>query len=79
MMEHLAQILSLRGVAVAVVIAFQRLHIPTSLGYLLVRAILGPHTAGPTVYVPELKALAKHIRADLIVMGTVARRRAGAG
>ncbi len=58
-MEHLAQILLLLGVAVAVVVTFQRLHIPTSLGYLLVGLILGPHTAGPTVYVPEFKALAE--------------------
>ena len=59
MMEHLAQILLLLGVAVAVVVTFQRLHIPTSLGYLLVGVILGPHTAGPTVYVPEFDALAE--------------------
>lgn len=58
-MAHLAQILLLLGVTVAVVVGFQRLHIPTSLGYLLVGVILGPHTAGPTVYVPEFKALAE--------------------
>jgi len=59
MLEHLAQILLLLGVAVAVVVSFQRLHVPTSLGYLLVGVILGPHTAGPTVYVPEFEALAE--------------------
>ncbi len=59
MMEHLAQILLLLGVAVAVVVTFQRLHIPTSLGYLLVGLILGPYTIGPTVYVPEFKVLAE--------------------
>ncbi len=58
-MEHLTQILLLLGVAVAVVLAFQRLHVPTSLGYLLVGLILGPYTAGPTVFVPEFKALAE--------------------
>lgn len=58
-MEHLAQIILLLGVTVAVVVVFQRLRIPTSLGYLLVGVILGPHTAGPTVYVPEFKALAE--------------------
>lgn len=58
-MEHLAQIILLLGVTVAVVLLFQRLRIPTSLGYLLVGVILGPHTAGPTVYVPEFKALAE--------------------
>ena len=40
-------------------VAFQRLHIPSSLGYLLVGLILGPHTAGPTVHVPEFKVLAE--------------------
>jgi len=59
MMEHLAQILLLLGVAVTVVVTFQRLHIPTSLGYLLVGVILGPYTIGPTVQVPEFKALAE--------------------
>ncbi len=59
MMEHLPQILMLLGVAVAVVLAFQQVHIPTSLGYLLVGVILGPHTVGPTVHVPEFEALAE--------------------
>lgn len=58
-MVHLAQIILLLGVTVAIMIAFQRLHIPSSLGYLLVGLILGPHTAGPTVYVPEFKVLAE--------------------
>jgi CPA2 family monovalent cation:H+ antiporter-2 len=59
MMEHLAQILLLLGVTLVVVVAFLRLHIPTSLGYLLVGVILGPHTVGPTVWVPEFAALAE--------------------
>jgi len=59
MMEHLAQILLLLAVAIAVVVVFQRLHIPTSLGYLLVGVILGPHTLGPTVSVPEFETLAE--------------------
>lgn len=58
-MEHLAQILQLLGVAVAIVVVFQRLHVPTSLGYLLVGVILGPHTSGPIVFVPEFTALAE--------------------
>ncbi|MBS1198375.1 MAG: sodium:proton exchanger [Proteobacteria bacterium] len=58
-MEHLSQILLLLGVAVAVIVLFQRLHIPSSLGYLLVGLILGPYTAGPTVYVAEFKVLAE--------------------
>ncbi len=56
-MEHLAQILLLLGVAVVVVAVFQRLQVPTSLGYLLVGVILGPHTVGPSVYVPDFAAL----------------------
>lgn len=58
-MEHLAQILLLLGVTLVVVVAFLRLHIPTSLGYLLVGVILGPHTVGPTVWVPEFAVLAE--------------------
>lgn len=58
-MEHLAQVLLLLAVAVTVVVIFQRLHIPTSLGYLLVGVMLGPHTAGPIVYVPEFRVLAE--------------------
>ncbi len=58
-MDHLAQIVLLLGVSVTIMIAFQRLHIPSSLGYLLVGLILGPHTAGPTVHVPEFKVLAE--------------------
>ncbi len=59
MMEHLGQILMLLGVAVAVVVTFKQLHIPTSIGYLLVGVILGPHTVGPTFNVPEFKTLAE--------------------
>ena len=58
-MAHLAQILLLLAVAVAVVVAFQRLRIPTGLGYLLVGVILGPYTAGPTIDMPEFGALAE--------------------
>lgn len=58
-MEHLAQILLLLSVAIAVVVTFQRLGIPTSLGYLLVGVILGPHTFGPTVHVPEFDVIAE--------------------
>lgn len=58
-MDHLVQIILLLAVAVAIMAAFQRLHIPSSLGYLLVGLILGPHTVGPTVHVPEFKALAE--------------------
>lgn len=58
-MEHLAQILLLLGVAVTVVATFHRLRFPTTLGYFLVGVLLGPHTVGPTVHVPEFAALAE--------------------
>lgn len=59
MMEYLAQIILLLAVAISVVVVFQRLHVPTSLGYLLVGMILGPHTIGPVVSMPELETLAE--------------------
>jgi CPA2 family monovalent cation:H+ antiporter-2 len=43
------EVLLLLGCAVAVVLLFQRLRVPASLGYLLVGVMLGPHTAGPVV------------------------------
>ena len=43
----------------AVVFAFQCLRIPTSLGYLLLSVILGPHAVGPMINVPEFKTLAE--------------------
>ncbi|CAA0102924.1 Glutathione-regulated potassium-efflux system protein KefC [Halioglobus japonicus] len=58
-MEHLAQILLLLAVAITIVVTFQRLHIPTSLGYLLVGVVLGPYTMGPVVSMPELQTLAE--------------------
>lgn len=59
MMDHLEQILLLLTLAIAVVVTFQRLHVPTSLGYLLVGVIVGPHTLGPIVSIPELQTLAE--------------------
>lgn len=59
MMEYLARILLLLSVAIGVVVMFQRLHVPTSLGYLLVGVVLGPHTIGPIVAMPELEVLAE--------------------
>ena len=55
---HPAAILLL-AVAISVVVVFQRLQIPTSLGYLLVGVILGPYTMGPTVSMPELATLSE--------------------
>jgi monovalent cation:H+ antiporter-2, CPA2 family len=58
-MDHFAQVLLLLGVAVWVVVLFHRLHIPSSLGYLLVGLILGPYTIGPVIEIPQIKALAE--------------------
>lgn len=54
-----AQVLILLGAAVAIVVACQRLRIPSSLGYLLVGVLLGPHTAGPVVEGESLRLLAE--------------------
>ena len=58
-MNELTQILMLLGIGVAVIVVFQQFRIPTSLGYLLVGAILSPYTIGPTLNVPELKVIAE--------------------
>lgn len=54
-----AQLLVLLGTAVAVVIAFQRLHVPTSLAYLFVGILLGPYTPGPAIEGHHLRPLAE--------------------
>jgi len=58
-MDNLAQVLLLLGAAVAIVVAFHRLHIPSSLAYLLVGLILGPYTMGPVIDLPQIRALAE--------------------
>lgn len=47
--QPLTQLLFLLGAAVAVMMTFLFLRIPTSLGYLLVGVIMGPHTIGPVL------------------------------
>ena len=59
MMEYLSQIILLLAVAITIVVTFQRLNIPTSLGYLLVGVILGPYTMGPAVSMPGLEVFAE--------------------
>lgn len=59
MMEYLAQIILLLVTAIVIVVTFRRLHIPTSLGYLLVGIVVGPYTMGPVVSMPGLQALAE--------------------
>jgi CPA2 family monovalent cation:H+ antiporter-2 len=58
-MDNFAQILLLLGATVAVVVGFLRLRIPSSLGYLLVGVMLGPHTIGPTVDLDQMQTLAE--------------------
>ena len=58
-MDPLAQILLLLGVAVAIVVGFQRLHVPSSLGYLLVGLLVGPFTIGPVVDLEQIRTVAE--------------------
>jgi CPA2 family monovalent cation:H+ antiporter-2 len=57
--QALVQMLLLLGATVAVVLIFQRLRIPPSLGYLLVGVLLGPHTAGPVVADETIRVIAE--------------------
>ncbi len=57
--QPLIQILLILGTAVAVIVLFRRLNIPSSLGYLLVGVLLGPHTGGPVVESVPVRALAE--------------------
>lgn len=59
MMLYLTQIIVLLAVTITLVVVFQRWRIPTSLGYLLVGVVLGPHTIGPVIAMPGLEALAE--------------------
>ncbi|QTF91537.1 cation:proton antiporter [Halomonas sp. BM-2019] len=57
--QALVQMLLLLGATVAVVLVFQRLRIPPSLGYLLVGVLLGSHTAGPVVPDDTIRVIAE--------------------
>jgi CPA2 family monovalent cation:H+ antiporter-2 len=57
--QPFVQLLILLLAAVAVVAVFQRLHIPSSLGYLLVGVVLGPYTPGPVIEGHQLRVLAE--------------------
>lgn len=58
-METLIQILILLGVAVTIVVASHKLHVPSSLAYLLVGLIVGPFTVGPVIDISQIRALAE--------------------
>ena len=51
--------LLLLGAAVTAVLVFRRLHIPSSLAYLLVGVMLGQHTPGPVLDVTPIRVLAE--------------------
>ncbi|MGJ7458717.1 cation:proton antiporter domain-containing protein [Halomonas sp. RA08-2] len=57
--QALVQMLLLLGATVGVVLVFQRLRIPPSLGYLLVGVLLGSHTAGPVVADENIRVIAE--------------------
>ncbi len=57
--QSFAHLLLLLGMAVTVVLIFQRLRIPSSLGYLLVGVILGGHTIGPVIDPQPIQAFAE--------------------
>jgi len=59
MQEPLLQILLALGLAVAVVLTFQRLRLPPVLGYLLVGVLLGPNTIGPIIDAKQIQLLAE--------------------
>lgn len=59
MTDTLLQILLLLGACVAVITLCQRFYVPSSLGYLLVGVVLGPHTMGPALDMPQLSAIAE--------------------
>jgi monovalent cation:H+ antiporter-2, CPA2 family len=58
-MDTFAQVLLLLGIAVSIVVLFNRLHIPSSLGYLLVGVLLGPFTGGLVVDIPQIPTIAE--------------------
>ncbi|WP_431065597.1 cation:proton antiporter [Methylotuvimicrobium sp.] len=53
------QILLMLGTSVAAVILFQKLHIPSSLGYLMVGVLFGAHTPGPVIDVQQIREVAE--------------------
>ncbi|MGB4343197.1 MAG: cation:proton antiporter, partial [Moraxellaceae bacterium] len=57
--QPLTQLLFLLGAAVAVMMTFLFLRIPTSLGYLLVGVIMGPYTIGPVLDSQKITFLAE--------------------
>jgi len=57
--QTLVQLLLLLGVTLFIVLLFQRLRIPSSLGYLAAGVLLGPGTAGPVIAEGSLSGIAE--------------------
>jgi CPA2 family monovalent cation:H+ antiporter-2 len=57
--QPIVQLLILLLAAVVVVAVFQRLQIPSTLGYLLVGVVLGPFTPGPVIEGHQLRLIAE--------------------
>ena len=57
--QPIVQLLILLLAAVVVVAVFQRLRVPSTLGYLLVGVVLGPYTPGPVVEGHQLRLIAE--------------------
>ncbi len=57
--QFFPQSLLMLGTAVVIVVFFHRLHIPSSLGYLLVGVLLGSYTPGPVIEAQPVRALAE--------------------
>jgi len=57
--QPIVQLLILLLAAVVVVAVFQRLHVPSTLGYLLVGVVLGPFTPGPVIEGHQLRLIAE--------------------
>lgn len=57
--QFFPQILMLLGTAVVIVVTFHRIHVPPSLGYLLVGVLLGSYTPGPVIEAQPIHMLAE--------------------
>jgi CPA2 family monovalent cation:H+ antiporter-2 len=57
--QPIVQLLILLLAAVVVVAVFQRLRVPSTLGYLLVGVVLGPYTPGPVLEGHQLRLIAE--------------------
>ena len=75
MSTSFVQVLLMLGVAVAVVLVFQELRIPSSLGYLLVGVLLGPHTAGPVIDAAPVQAIAEFGKSKMASIFSVSYQR----